>query len=242
MRVDRQGYASAAPTGTRHLLARPLHLSDCGGIRGYGTQEDRGTHDARFRSHVHIPGSFPRRLVLFYNHRSILYYKEINSSQLIHVNKLWYSWVVVIIQVHDVNLGTRPKMGINHKPIYFQQVIFPSDSKFTYKSARHFLETFSKFFQVRDDFCNLWDAKYAANKSYCEDLTEGKFSWVIVQGIIKGQHILQCDLFCRRENIEVKQLRKPRMDVNLVNAHYMSFFQYFGGNTAFCNIRLSDTS
>ena len=65
-----------------------------------------------------------------------------------------------------------------------------SDAKFDYKTGRNFLETFSKFFQIRDDFCNLWDVRYAVNKSYCEDLTEGKFSWVIIQGILIGKYLL----------------------------------------------------
>ncbi|XP_063675104.1 geranylgeranyl pyrophosphate synthase-like isoform X2 [Bolinopsis microptera] len=64
-----------------------------------------------------------------------------------------------------------------------------SETKLVYDNGRKFLETFSKFFQIRDDFCNLWDVKYAANKSYCEDLTEGKYSWVIIQGIIKEREL-----------------------------------------------------
>jgi len=39
------------------------------------------------------------------------------------------------------------------------------------------------YFQVRDDYANLNSSEYAANKSYCEDLSEGKFSFPIVHAI-----------------------------------------------------------
>lgn len=39
------------------------------------------------------------------------------------------------------------------------------------------------FFQIRDDFMNLQSADYADNKGFCEDLTEGKFSFPIIHSI-----------------------------------------------------------
>jgi len=41
----------------------------------------------------------------------------------------------------------------------------------------------SLLFQIRDDYCNLVSKEYANNKSYCEDLTEGKFSFPILHAI-----------------------------------------------------------
>jgi geranylgeranyl diphosphate synthase type 3 len=41
----------------------------------------------------------------------------------------------------------------------------------------------SLFFQIRDDYCNLISKEYANNKSYCEDLTEGKFSFPILHAV-----------------------------------------------------------
>ncbi|SGY33382.1 BQ5605_C002g01490 [Microbotryum silenes-dioicae] len=38
-------------------------------------------------------------------------------------------------------------------------------------------------FQIRDDYVNLQSAQYAHNKGYCEDLSEGKFSFPIVHAI-----------------------------------------------------------
>ncbi|GJQ72952.1 hypothetical protein Trydic_g1594 [Trypoxylus dichotomus] len=39
------------------------------------------------------------------------------------------------------------------------------------------------FFQIRDDYLNLCSEDYHQNKSYCEDLTEGKFSFPLIHAI-----------------------------------------------------------
>lgn len=39
------------------------------------------------------------------------------------------------------------------------------------------------YFQIRDDYCNLRLKEYTENKSFCEDLTEGKFSFPIIHAI-----------------------------------------------------------
>ena len=39
------------------------------------------------------------------------------------------------------------------------------------------------YFQIRDDYANLCLEEYAVNKSFAEDLTEGKFSFPIVHAI-----------------------------------------------------------
>lgn len=41
----------------------------------------------------------------------------------------------------------------------------------------------SLYFQIRDDYCSLCSDEYAENKSYCEDITEGKFSFPIIHAI-----------------------------------------------------------
>ncbi|CAG9559899.1 unnamed protein product [Danaus chrysippus] len=63
------------------------------------------------------------------------------------------------------------------------------------------------YFQIRDDYCNLCLQEYSENKSYCEDLTEGKFSFPIIHAIHTHKednqvlHILRQ----RTRDVEVKR-------------------------------------
>jgi geranylgeranyl diphosphate synthase, type III len=45
------------------------------------------------------------------------------------------------------------------------------------------VDTLALYFQIRDDFINLADSSYMEQKTFCEDLTEGKFSFVIIHAI-----------------------------------------------------------
>ncbi len=51
------------------------------------------------------------------------------------------------------------------------------------RDYRPLLDTMAYYFQVRDDFMNIASTEYFANKSFCEDLTEGKFSFPIIHAI-----------------------------------------------------------
>jgi geranylgeranyl diphosphate synthase type 3 len=44
------------------------------------------------------------------------------------------------------------------------------------------------YFQIRDDFINLADEEYMKSKSFCEDITEGKFSFPIVHAVTNESH------------------------------------------------------
>lgn len=63
------------------------------------------------------------------------------------------------------------------------------------------------FFQIRDDYLNLTNKEYSMTKSFCEDLTEGKFSFPILHAVNNkknDQEILKI-LKQRTENIELKK-------------------------------------
>ncbi|KAG0043182.1 geranylgeranyl pyrophosphate synthetase [Gryganskiella cystojenkinii] len=47
----------------------------------------------------------------------------------------------------------------------------------------HMVELIGIHFQIRDDYMNLQSSQYSANKGFCEDLTEGKFSYPIIHSI-----------------------------------------------------------
>lgn len=65
----------------------------------------------------------------------------------------------------------------------------------------------SLYFQIRDDYINLKSDDYAKNKSYAEDLTEGKFSFPIIFAIKANQedHRLLNILKQRTEDFSLKQ-------------------------------------
>ncbi|KAF7407632.1 geranylgeranyl pyrophosphate synthase isoform X1 [Vespula maculifrons] len=63
------------------------------------------------------------------------------------------------------------------------------------------------YFQIRDDYCNLCNQEYTENKTYCEDLSEGKFSFPIIHAIKShpGDSQIMNILRQRTKNIEVKR-------------------------------------
>eukprot|EP00045_Choanoeca_perplexa_P003190 m.29028 g.29028 ORF g.29028 m.29028 type:complete len:308 (-) comp11915_c0_seq1:77-1000(-) len=69
------------------------------------------------------------------------------------------------------------------------------------------LTTFSLYFQIRDDYANLKSDEYAAHKSFCEDLTEGKFSFPIIHSIRKSptDHQLLNILKQRTSDVDLKK-------------------------------------
>ncbi|ORZ09803.1 geranylgeranyl pyrophosphate synthase [Absidia repens] len=62
-------------------------------------------------------------------------------------------------------------------------------------------------FQVRDDYMNLQSTTYTDNKGFCEDLTEGKFSFPVIHGIRTDPNNRQLlnILRQRSESVELKQ-------------------------------------
>lgn len=62
-------------------------------------------------------------------------------------------------------------------------------------------------FQVRDDYMNLQSQQYSDNKGFCEDLTEGKFSFPIIHSIRADPNNRQLlnILQKKSDSIELKQ-------------------------------------
>lgn len=58
-----------------------------------------------------------------------------------------------------------------------------SDDKRNYEPL---VDAIGLFFQIRDDLANLCSKEYADSKSYCEDLTEGKFSYPVIHSLRKN--------------------------------------------------------
>lgn len=69
------------------------------------------------------------------------------------------------------------------------------------------LDTLGLFFQIRDDYANLSSREYSENKSFCEDLTEGKFSFPTIHAIWSRPESTQVQNILRQrtENVDIKR-------------------------------------
>ncbi|KAA8577516.1 hypothetical protein FQN60_015202 [Etheostoma spectabile] len=75
------------------------------------------------------------------------------------------------------------------------------------------LDTLGLFFQIRDDYANLSSREYSENKSFCEHLTEGKFSFPTIHAI-----------WSRPESTQVQNILRQRtenMDIKLYCVDYL---------------------
>lgn len=76
------------------------------------------------------------------------------------------------------------------------------------------VETLGMLFQIRDDYQNLQSDVYSQNKGYCEDISEGKFSYPIIHSIRArpGDRRLISILKQHSEDIMVKQYAVDYME------------------------------
>ena len=79
------------------------------------------------------------------------------------------------------------------------------------------VDLMSKIFQVRDDYMNLSSYTYAQNKGFCEDLSEGKFSFPII-------HSIRAD----PTNIELLNILKQRTSEKHVKIYALAIMERTG--------------
>jgi len=86
-----------------------------------------------------------------------------------------------------------------------------SENKSNFKPL---LDVLGLYFQIRDDYANLYSKEYEANKSYCEDLTEGKFSFPIIHSIRENPQDTQVLSILRQrtEDLDVKKYCVEQME------------------------------
>ncbi|KAI8365948.1 geranylgeranyl pyrophosphate synthase [Radiomyces spectabilis] len=80
-------------------------------------------------------------------------------------------------------------------------------------------------FQVRDDYMNLQSKQYADNKGFCEDLTEGKFSFPIIHSIRSDPSNRQLlNILKQRSNsLELKQFALQLLEKTQTFAYCKTF-------------------
>ena len=72
-------------------------------------------------------------------------------------------------------------------------------------------------FQIRDDYANLQSAQLAQHKGFCEDLTEGKFSFPIIHAIRSG-----ASTGGDRQLLNILRQRTTNTDTKLRAVNYMA--------------------
>jgi len=79
---------------------------------------------------------------------------------------------------------------------------------------RALVDLLALYFQIRDDLVNLRSDEYMHSKSFCEDLTEGKFSYPIIHAIHAAEHDTRLlnILKQRTDNLDVKRHALDYMD------------------------------
>lgn len=75
------------------------------------------------------------------------------------------------------------------------------------RDLKPLLDALGLLFQIRDDYANLSSQEYSDNKSFCEDLTEGKFSFLTIHAIRSRPESTQVQNILRQrtENVDVKR-------------------------------------
>jgi geranylgeranyl diphosphate synthase type 3 len=112
------------------------------------------------------------------------------------------------------------------------------------------------YFQIRDDLINVSNEEYFKSKSFCEDLTEGKFSFPILHCIRKTSTENENDtrlmsiLKQRTEDVDVKKyaqmlmretgsLQYTRDKCLSLKNEILQQIQNLGGNKPLCNLMQS---
>jgi len=69
------------------------------------------------------------------------------------------------------------------------------------------VDKLAMYFQIRDDLINLADPEYFKSKSFCEDLTEGKFSFPIIHCVRNDplDHTILSILKQKTSDLDVKK-------------------------------------
>jgi geranylgeranyl diphosphate synthase, type III len=69
------------------------------------------------------------------------------------------------------------------------------------------LNLFALYFQIRDDLLNITNTSYMQSKSFCEDITEGKFSFPVIHAILSNPEDTRLLSILRRrtDDVDVKK-------------------------------------
>lgn len=114
----------------------------------------------------------------------------------------------LIDQTFVLNWGTLETGGLLRLAVKLMQAAAGDTCQEDYVPM---VELIGIHFQIRDDYLNLESTQYSNNKGFCEDLTEGKFSFPII-------HSIRADTKSRKLlNILKQKPTEPELKVYAVN-------------------------
>ncbi|CAF1193434.1 unnamed protein product [Rotaria sp. Silwood1] len=133
--------------------------------------------------------------------------------------------------------------GLFNLGVRLMQLFSTNDIYHKYKFNK-LCQLLSLLFQIRDDYCNLISKEYTNNKSYCEDLTEGKFSFPILHAVnthdtdtriihILKQHTQDIDLkrYCVQLLYEFGSIEYTKQTCEDLAKQVYDEIHILGGNT-----------
>ncbi|KAG6023933.1 hypothetical protein E4U41_001906 [Claviceps citrina] len=97
------------------------------------------------------------------------------------------------------------------------------------RSSRDYVplvDTLGTLFQIRDDYQNLQSDLYSKNKGFCEDISEGKFSYPVIHSIR-----------ARPGDLRLLNILKQRSEDIMVKQYAVSYIQSTG-SFAFCRQKI----
>ena len=118
----------------------------------------------------------------------------------------WRDAVVCPTEDEYRTMVLRKTGGLFQLAVQIMQLFSDNTTDFT-----PLLEVFGLYFQIRDDYANLQSKEYEDNKSFCEDLTEGKFSFPIIHSIRSTPHDRQLLNILKQRTTDV-DLKKHCLD------------------------------
>lgn len=109
---------------------------------------------------------------------------EICTEELIHLHEgqgielYWRDSLTCPTEEEYIQMVNNKTSGLLRLAVRLMQAASESDVDYT-----PLVNIIGIHFQVRDDYMNLQSSVYTDNKGFCEDLTEGKFSFPIIHAI-----------------------------------------------------------
>ncbi|CAE6445993.1 hypothetical protein BN14_11002 [Rhizoctonia solani AG-1 IB] len=124
---------------------------------------------------------------------------------------LWRDTLECPTEAEYIEMVNNKTGGLFRIAIKLMMALSPVEPKVDYVPLVNLIGV---YFQIRDDYMNLQSSQYASNKGFAEDLTEGKFSFLVV-------HAVRAD----RANRQVLNVLQKRPATPTLKKHVISYME-----------------